>query len=82
MRVLFTSWAWPTHYYQMVPLAWALRAAGHEVRAASAPALSATIAASGVPAVGVGDDSVDAVARIREYIPGRAPVSAGRPTRA
>ncbi|WP_405804730.1 DUF1205 domain-containing protein [Streptomyces sp. NBC_00210] len=82
MRVLFTSWAWPTHYYQMVPLAWALRAAGHEVRAASAPALSATIAASGVSAVAVGDDSVDAVARIRDYIPGRAPVSAGRPTRA
>jgi UDP:flavonoid glycosyltransferase YjiC (YdhE family) len=86
MRVLFTSWAWPTHYYQMVPLAWALRAAGHEVRAASSPALSATIAASGVPAVAVGDDSVDAVARIRDYIPGWAPVSADAagdpPTRA
>ncbi|MFI1395505.1 nucleotide disphospho-sugar-binding domain-containing protein [Streptomyces sp. NPDC020681] len=84
MRVLFTSWAWPTHYYQMVPLAWALRAAGHEVRAASSPSLSATIAASGVPAVAVGDDSVDAVARIRDYIPGRAPTGTpgDRPTRA
>lgn len=83
MRVLFTSWAWPTHYYQMVPLIWALRAAGHEVRAASSPSLVATIAASGVPAVSVGDDSVDAVARIRGYIPGRPSEPAlERPTRA
>ncbi len=30
MRVLFTA-IWPTHLMPMVPLAWALRAAGHEV---------------------------------------------------
>lgn len=73
MRVLFTSWAWPTHYYQQVPLAWALRAAGHEVRVAVPPSLSGVVAASGLPAVEVGRDDVDAVARIREYVPGRAP---------
>ncbi|WP_406379446.1 nucleotide disphospho-sugar-binding domain-containing protein [Streptomyces sp. NBC_01618] len=70
MRVLFTSWAWPTHYYQMVPLGWALRAAGHDVRVAGPPALAGVIAASGLPAVEVGTDRIDAVDRIRAYIPG------------
>ncbi|MFR9727680.1 nucleotide disphospho-sugar-binding domain-containing protein [Saccharopolyspora sp. MS10] len=32
MRVLFAVSAWPGHYFPMVPLGWALRAAGHEVR--------------------------------------------------
>ncbi|GAA1078480.1 activator-dependent family glycosyltransferase [Nocardiopsis composta] len=56
MRVLFTSLAHNTHYYTLVPLAWALRAAGHEVRVASQPALSDTITASGLTAVPVGTD--------------------------
>jgi UDP:flavonoid glycosyltransferase YjiC (YdhE family) len=34
MRVLFTVSNWPGHYYPMVPLGWALQAAGHEVRVA------------------------------------------------
>ncbi len=32
MRVLFTVSSWPSHYFSLVPLAWALRAAGHEVQ--------------------------------------------------
>jgi UDP:flavonoid glycosyltransferase YjiC (YdhE family) len=56
MRVLFTTWAWPSHYFPVVPLARALLEAGHEVRAASSPALAAVIAASGVPALKVGAD--------------------------
>jgi UDP:flavonoid glycosyltransferase YjiC (YdhE family) len=32
VRVLFVVSAWPTHYMSMVPLGWALQAAGHEVR--------------------------------------------------
>ena len=32
MRVLFAVSAWPGHYFPLVPLGWALRAAGHEVR--------------------------------------------------
>ncbi|MBV9163997.1 MAG: DUF1205 domain-containing protein [Pseudonocardiales bacterium] len=51
-----TSWAWPSHYYPMVPLGWALLAAGHEVLVASQPALAGTIAASGLPGTSVGDD--------------------------
>lgn len=32
MRVLFTVSSWPTHYATLVPIGWALQAAGHEVR--------------------------------------------------
>ncbi|HWB35004.1 MAG TPA: nucleotide disphospho-sugar-binding domain-containing protein, partial [Rugosimonospora sp.] len=44
MRVLFTSVDWTGHLFPMVPLGWALRAAGHDVRvlcsAGLAPAAS------------------------------------------
>ncbi|AXK36494.1 DUF1205 domain-containing protein [Streptomyces armeniacus] len=54
MRVLFIPLA-PTHYFHMVPLAWALRTAGHEVRVATqAPAVDA-VTQSGMTAVAVGD---------------------------
>ncbi|MEV5830543.1 nucleotide disphospho-sugar-binding domain-containing protein [Spirillospora sp. NPDC052242] len=56
LRVLFTTWAWPSHYFPMVPLAWAFRAAGHQVLIASQPALAETIARSGHPAAVVGSD--------------------------
>ncbi|WP_086824100.1 activator-dependent family glycosyltransferase [Allokutzneria sp. NRRL B-24872] len=56
MRVLFTSFALDAHYLGSVPLAWALRAAGHEVRVASQPALTGTITAAGLTAVPVGTD--------------------------
>ena len=56
MRVLMTSWAWPSHYLPMVPLGWALRAAGHEVRVASQPALAPVITDSGQVAVATGAD--------------------------
>jgi UDP:flavonoid glycosyltransferase YjiC (YdhE family) len=51
-----TSWAWPSHYLPMAPLGWALRAAGHEVRVASQPALGPVITDSGQVAVAVGPD--------------------------
>jgi glycosyltransferase (activator-dependent family) len=56
VRVLFTTFAMPTHFMSMVPLAWALRTAGHEVRVASHPGLSPTITAAGLTAVPVGAD--------------------------
>ena len=40
MRVLFAAHAERTHFYSMIPLAWALRTAGHEVYVASQPALT------------------------------------------
>jgi UDP:flavonoid glycosyltransferase YjiC (YdhE family) len=75
MRVLLTSWAWPTHYFPMVPLGWALRAAGHEVRVASQPALADAITQSGLPAVVVGHD-VD-VAGIFDRMSSKSHTSAG-----
>ncbi|MCC3777134.1 activator-dependent family glycosyltransferase [Streptomyces sp. UNOB3_S3] len=57
MRVLITSIAHNTHYYHLVPLAWALKSAGHEVRVASQPRITDIITGSGLTAVPVGDDS-------------------------
>ncbi|WP_433342989.1 nucleotide disphospho-sugar-binding domain-containing protein [Micromonospora sp. CA-111912] len=65
MRFLFTTFAWPSHYYPMVPLGWALRAAGHEVRVASTPSLVDAIITTGLPAVAVGKD-IDIAGRARD----------------
>lgn len=56
MRVLVTTWAWPSHYLPLVPMVWALQAAGHEVQVASQPRLSRVITDSGAVAVPVGPD--------------------------
>lgn len=56
VRVLMTTWAWRSHYYPLVPFAWALLAAGHEVRVATQPGLVPFVINSGVPAVAVGPD--------------------------
>lgn len=56
MRVLITVFAAKPHFYNLVPLAWALRAAGHDVVVASQPDLAETIAATGLTAVPVGDE--------------------------
>jgi glycosyltransferase (activator-dependent family) len=60
MRILFLTCPSKTHLYAMVPLAWALQTAGHEVRVASqldAANFSAdNIAHTGLPAVAIGDD--------------------------
>ncbi|MGY4896038.1 activator-dependent family glycosyltransferase [Micromonospora aurantiaca (nom. illeg.)] len=55
MRVLFTTFAQPTHLHAQVPLAWALRAAGHDVRVASQPDLTEAITGAGLTAVAVGE---------------------------
>jgi UDP:flavonoid glycosyltransferase YjiC (YdhE family) len=55
MRVMFTTFGSPSHFYPMVPLAWALRTAGHEVRVVHPPEFAATVAQSGLPAVPAGD---------------------------
>lgn len=67
MRVLFTTWAWPSHLYSLVQVAWACRAAGHDVLVASQPELLDEITRTGLPGVAVGAD-VDAVALVRGYV--------------
>ncbi|WIX90460.1 activator-dependent family glycosyltransferase [Amycolatopsis sp. DG1A-15b] len=56
MRVLFVTYAAKSHFYPMVPLAWALRSAGHEVRVASQPELAPVVTGAGLTAVSVGRD--------------------------
>lgn len=56
MRVLMTSVPVEAHLNGMIPLAWALRAAGHEVHVAAQPALTEAITAAGLTAVPVGSD--------------------------
>ncbi|WP_327072031.1 nucleotide disphospho-sugar-binding domain-containing protein [Kitasatospora sp. NBC_01302] len=55
MRVLFTVSGWQGHYYCMVPLGWALQAAGHEVRVACPPAQTEAISRAGLTPVPVLD---------------------------
>ncbi|MEO7260107.1 MAG: nucleotide disphospho-sugar-binding domain-containing protein [Jatrophihabitantaceae bacterium] len=56
MRVLVSSWGWRSHFYPLVPLAWALRTAGHEVLVASQPSMTEIIVGAGLPAVAIGED--------------------------
>ncbi|QFQ99417.1 activator-dependent family glycosyltransferase [Streptomyces phaeolivaceus] len=56
MRILFTVNPGKSIFLSMVPLAWALRTAGHEVRFASRPAFSDEITQAGLTATPVGRD--------------------------
>lgn len=56
MRILFVPMPVSTHYLSMVPLAWACRAAGHEVRVAAQPAIVDTIRRSGLTGAVVAED--------------------------
>jgi glycosyltransferase (activator-dependent family) len=57
MRVLFATYAEKTHFQPMVPLAWALRTAGHDVLVATQPELVGLVTGAGLPAVSVGPDN-------------------------
>ncbi|MFI9721218.1 nucleotide disphospho-sugar-binding domain-containing protein [Streptomyces sp. NPDC052396] len=50
MRILFTA-IWPTHLMPLVPLGWALRAAGHQVLVAGPADVAATGVKAGLPAM-------------------------------
>jgi UDP:flavonoid glycosyltransferase YjiC (YdhE family) len=67
MRVLFTPMAWPTHFYQMAGLAWACRAAGHEVRVAGHPNLVPPVTRTGMTIVPVGG-GYDLIAGLAELV--------------
>jgi glycosyltransferase (activator-dependent family) len=54
VRVLFATIPEKSHLYCMTPLAWAMRAAGHEVRVASCVEFVDVIARTGMTAVAVG----------------------------
>jgi glycosyltransferase (activator-dependent family) len=81
MRVLFTIFPATAHLYPIVPLAWALQAAGHQVCVAShagevEPDMFGTITAAGLTAVPLGDRSdLPALAAVNA-----GPADADRPT--
>jgi glycosyltransferase len=54
VRILFTVYGSRPHIYPLVPLAWALRSVGHEVRLASTPSWADDLTHTGLPAVTVG----------------------------
>ncbi|SEF65156.1 UDP:flavonoid glycosyltransferase YjiC, YdhE family [Thermomonospora echinospora] len=64
MRLLFTVSSWPTHYSAMVPLGWALQAAGHEVRVLCTPTQVGPVSQAALPPVPV-LDGMDVVTRLR-----------------
>ncbi|KAB1948719.1 DUF1205 domain-containing protein [Micromonospora sp. ALFpr18c] len=55
MRVLITVYPAVAHLYPVVPYAWALQTAGHEVRVASHAGFADTIASTGLVPVALGD---------------------------
>jgi glycosyltransferase (activator-dependent family) len=72
MRVLFATYPEKPIFQPMVPLAWALRAAGHEVRVASQPFFADVITQAGLTAVPVGRQGTDNWRRLTEAYPERA----------
>jgi hypothetical protein len=56
VRILLASYADSSYFFGMVPAAWALRAAGHEVRVACQPALTEAAVDTGLTVVPVGRD--------------------------
>ncbi|MGW5849819.1 activator-dependent family glycosyltransferase [Streptomyces sp. NPDC055254] len=66
MRVLFTTHTAKSHLFAQVPLAWALRAAGHEVHMAGQPDLAADITGTGLTAVAAGAP-LDQAAQMESY---------------
>ena len=78
MRILFTPLAWRSHYFPMVVLTWACRAAGHEVRVAGQPGVADAVTQSGQPLVVVGG-SYDFMAGIAEVERQTMEMQRGRP---
>jgi UDP:flavonoid glycosyltransferase YjiC (YdhE family) len=55
VRVLFIPWGQATHYFYQVPLAWAFRADGDEVRVAAQPGAADAVKRSGMSVMVVGE---------------------------
>jgi hypothetical protein len=76
VRVLFTVSDWPTHWYPLVPLAWALQAAGEEVLVVCPPGQAEGIRAAGLTPAPTVAPALDLMAQarlsdLREVLAGR-----------
>jgi UDP:flavonoid glycosyltransferase YjiC (YdhE family) len=76
MRVLMISTPSATHMMPIVPLAWGLRAAGHEVLVLGQPDIVPTARGAGLPAVSIGD-MFDGMELTHALPPGVRPIEAG-----
>ncbi|GAA1439595.1 DUF1205 domain-containing protein [Nocardiopsis tropica] len=56
LRIVVAAYADKAYFFGMVPTAWALRAAGHEVRIATQPSMTDAAAETGLTVVPVGGD--------------------------
>lgn len=56
MKLLFVTFPAPSHYFPMVPLAWACRCAGHDVLVACPPSFTGVVTLSGLPPVATGPE--------------------------
>ena len=65
IKVLFLPWGLSGHYFPMVPLAWAFRAAGNEVRVVTQPGAAAAARKSGMAVAEVGK-GYDFMAEMRQ----------------
>jgi UDP:flavonoid glycosyltransferase YjiC (YdhE family) len=78
VRIVFTAIGLPGHFYPLVPLAWACRAAGHDVLMVTTDGFVPSAVRSGLPVASCGQaaDFVDLVThggvRDEEYANGRA----------
>lgn len=78
MRALIMATPVSSHFAPMIPLAWALRAAGHEVLVAGQPDITGMATAAGLPTAVIGD-TFDAIEAIAAGLPaGKRPNEAGR----
>ncbi|WP_030905126.1 nucleotide disphospho-sugar-binding domain-containing protein, partial [Streptomyces sp. NRRL F-5126] len=72
MRVLFSVSDWPGHWFPMVPLGWALRAAGHDVRVVCAPSQTEPLTRAGLTPVPILDGwDMTFQARLQNYLNAR-----------
>ena len=74
MRILIATEAERSHFLNLVPLGWAMRAEGHEVLVASQPALEPVVRATGLPFASVGRDH-----QLRRIMRNRLRLSGGEP---
>ncbi|WP_406368674.1 DUF1205 domain-containing protein [Streptomyces sp. NBC_00647] len=66
MRVLIVPFPFKTHLFNLVPLAWSLQTAGHEVRVAGWPDLLDAVAGAGLTGLGVGPGESPELRRRRD----------------
>ena len=73
LRIMCAVSAWPSHWFPLVPVLWALRAAGHEVRVACAPSQATPLTRAGLsPAPVLTELDMTFLARLRNVLDAQA----------